>query len=129
MPEIIKAELEIGFPPIKQSYVSTVTLVRPKLVRSVSQDMSLFEHLSADWKFHLYDTKGKKIVPDNLTSTMPYDPKCCVIEFYVAFKFRSKLYSQLSTLFLDKVIKQMVNAFTKRAYQLHGPPSLSSRKL
>jgi len=126
LPDTFKAELEIGFPPIKQSYISTVTVLKPKLVRSVSTDMSLFEHLSADWRFHLYDLKGKRIVPDGSTH---YDPNCCVIELYVAFKFRSRFYSQLATLFLDQVVKQMVSGFTKRASQLHGPATFSARKI
>ena len=32
-PGFLKGELSIGFPPINESYVSEVTLIRPRLVK------------------------------------------------------------------------------------------------
>jgi coenzyme Q-binding protein COQ10 len=55
--------------------------------------------------------------------------KSCIVEFYVSFKFRSKIYDQLSSLFLDQVFKNMVGAFNKRAEILYGKPSIQTKKL
>ena len=115
LPDSFKARLEVGFPPIKESYISHVTLIKPKIVKTVAIKTTFFEFINAEWKFHSYDHLTNKIV---LIDDKKYD--CCVVEFFVTFKFRSSIYSQFSNLFLDNIFKKMVSAFIQRANDLYG---------
>lgn len=48
--------------------------------------------------------------------------------FQVSFEFRHALHSQLSAVFFDTVVKEMVNSFLKRAKQKFGAPSIRAQK-
>lgn len=134
MPQKFDAKLEIGYPPIKESYISHVSMIRPHMVKAISTDTRLFEYLINEWKFHKLDncSHPNKIDPiknnqDNELNTNAEDR--CIVEFYVSFKFHSPLYTEFTNLFMDKIFKQMVGAFTRRARQLYGPPSIEPTTL
>ncbi len=118
-PSTFSARLEIGYPPIIESYISNVTTLSPKYVRAVSHDTQMFQYLLNEWKFQPYilDEKSNK------------ENEACLVDFYVSFKFHSVLYSTLSQMFMEKVFYKMVGAFTERAYKLHGKPSIKPIKL
>lgn len=117
LPESFNARLEVGFPPVKESYISHVTLIKPKIVKTVAIKTTFFEYINAEWKFYSYDHLTNKLV---LKEEADKHYECCVVEFNVSFKFRSSLYSQFSNLFLDNIFKKMVGAFIKRANDLYG---------
>ncbi|VDL81714.1 unnamed protein product [Nippostrongylus brasiliensis] len=100
------AELEIGFPPLNESYRSRVTLVRPSVVHSVVIGESIFNTLETTFRF----------AEDSEHS--------CVLHYDLVFEFKSRLHSRVAHLFFDKVVKTMVGAFLRRAEAVHGKPSV-----
>lgn len=110
----LKADLVVGFPPINESYTSNVTLVKPHLVKAECTDGKLFHHLLTLWRF----SQGLKRIPNS-----------CVVDFQIAFEFRSAFHSHLSNLFFDQVARQMEGAFIKEVSRRNGPAKIEARNL
>ena len=118
LPQTFSARLEIGYPPIKEAYISNVTVIRPRFVKAISKDTHLFSYLINEWKFQPYT------ISDNAK-----EDEACLVEFYVSFKFHSVLYATLSQMLMENVFRKMVGAFIDRARLLYGKPTILPLKI
>lgn len=125
LPRHFRAKLEIGYPPIQESYISNVTSVHPTNVKSVSRDTNLFEYLINEWKFHPNPQSYELEHLNSLSEVELKDlERSCLVEFYVSFKFVNVFYSTFSSMFMDQIFTKMVSAFTARAKVLYGKPAV-----
>lgn len=113
-PANLKADLIVGFPPINESYISHVSLVKPHIVRAECKDGKLFHHLLTLWRF---------------SPGLEREQQSCVVDFQVTFEFHSVFHSHLSNLFFDQVARQMEGAFIKEVGKRYGPATMQPRNL
>ncbi len=98
----VVADLTIGFGPFRESFTSRVTLDRPRRVR-VRYERGPFRYLNNQWDFipHAAGTE---------------------VAFFVDFEFRSRLLQAAIGVVFNEAVRRMVNAFSRRAQKLYGPP-------
>ncbi|KAF5275812.1 hypothetical protein FQA39_LY06672 [Lamprigera yunnana] len=109
----LSAYLEIGFPPVMESYISDVTFQRPHVTSAVCHDGRLFTYLVTTWKFN----PGLR---SNANSS--------IVDFAVDFEFKSFFHSNLANMFFDRLVKQMENAFLVEAKRRYGKESVPTHK-
>ena len=100
----LDAELVVGFGLFKEKYVSNVTLNFPTSVIAVSNQTNLFEHLRTEWRL----------------SPLTSDPQSCWIVFQIDFKFKSTIYNNVSNLFFQNIVDNMIKAFESRCKFLYS---------
>jgi ribosome-associated toxin RatA of RatAB toxin-antitoxin module len=93
----LEAELAVGFRLFSERYTSVVTLVPQRSVRAVASGTMLFSHLVNVWEFEPGAAPGTTW-----------------LTFRVEFQFKSQLYSAVSQMFFNEVVKNMVRAFEER---------------
>ena len=103
-PNVIDADLIIGFKMIRERYSSRVVLDRPNRIDVDYAEEGPFRHLENHWIFHPTETG-------------------CVVEFYLDFEFRSRMLQRLIGVLFQEAVKRMVGAFEARARHLYGPAS------
>lgn len=104
---LLLAELRIGFKQLRESYVSRVALRRPDAPDAPgSIDVDLvrgpFEFLVNRWKF------------------LPRPEGGTEVDFFLDFRFRSRLLEAMLGGLFAKATAQMGEAFAERAKQLYG---------
>lgn len=120
---VSRAELCVGFPPVSEMYVSTVTVVPGKCVQAVSADTSLFKHLRTLWTFHPAPTTTTAVAPGLRHHQHHHH---CLVDFVVEYEFTGGLHAALASQFFDEVSKKIVSAFEERCDRLY-PSSIGGR--
>ena len=100
------ADLTIGFGPFRETFTSRVELDRPRTVK-VHYEHGPFRYLNNIWTF----------TPD---------PRGCLVDFHVAFEFRSRLLQAAIGVVFNEAVRLMVGAFLKRARDVYGPPRVAA---
>jgi len=103
----ITADLIIGFRLVRERFTSRVTL-HPNERIDVEYTSGPLRYLNNHWVFEPA-------------------PGGTVIDFYVDFEFKSRLFQRLAGLVFNEAVARMVNAFEARAKDLYTPlPPASS---
>lgn len=103
-PELMVADMAVGFRAFRETFTSRVTLDRPRLVH-VDYISGPLEMLINDWHF------------------LPADNGHTELLFEVDFKFRSKVLEKMAGSFFREAFLKMVNSFEQRATALYGSNS------
>ena len=105
-PDLLVADLIIGFRMFRESFTSRVVLDRPRRI-DVTYAEGPFRRLNNHWVFEPV-------------------PGGCRIDFYVDFEFKSRLMQKLIEVLFSEAVRRMVGAFERRARDLYGAPSPGS---
>jgi coenzyme Q-binding protein COQ10 len=100
--EVLTAKMEVGYKLIRERFTSRVTLdpaARAILVEYVDGP---FEHLENRWVFE------------------PLVSGASEIDFYIAYRFRSRMFERLVGSLFDKAVRKYTDAFESRADQIYG---------
>jgi coenzyme Q-binding protein COQ10 len=101
------ADLVIGYKLFREKFTSEVTLDRPRAI-TVHYRSGPLSYLSNEWRFEPAPAgQGGR--------------KACAILFNVDFDFRSPLLRAAMSVFFDKALSKMVEAFEARAAELYKP--------
>jgi coenzyme Q-binding protein COQ10 len=100
-PEMITADLIIGFKMFRERFTSRVRLDPPKRI-DVAYTDGPFRYLDNHWIFERV-------------------PGGCRIEFFVDFEFKSRILQKVIEVLFSEAVRRMVAAFEGRAEQLYGP--------
>jgi coenzyme Q-binding protein COQ10 len=102
-PDLVVADLVIGFRMFRERFTSRVSLHRPHRI-DVAYAKGPFRYLNNHWAFKP-------------------DPKGCRVDFFVDFEFHSRLLQRLIEVLFSEAVRRMVGAFEKRARDLYGAPN------
>jgi len=102
-PDLIVADLIIGFRMFRERFTSRVALAPPRRI-DVAYAEGPFRYLNNHWLFEKA-------------------PGGCRIDFFVDFEFKSRLLQRVIELLFHEAVRRMVAAFEHRAEQLYGKPA------
>jgi coenzyme Q-binding protein COQ10 len=100
-PELMVADLVVGFKSLKETFASRVTKRRPHELQ-VDYLEGPLKYLHNSWKFR----------PDGQGGTN--------LDFCVDFAFKSRLFEAIAGQVFDRALRKMIGAFEARAHELYG---------
>lgn len=101
-PDRFMAEMVIAFKGIRESF-QTLDLLEPDRKVEINMRAGPFQYLVSTWTFVPIDQATK-------------------VEFFIDFKFRSRMKEIIMGPVFTQVSKQMITAFRRRAVALFGKP-------
>ncbi len=105
-PELIVADLIIGFRVFRERFTSRVALDKPRRI-DVAYTEGPFRYLNNYWIFEPA-------------------PGGCHIDFFVDFEFKSRVLQKVIELLFGEAVRRMVGAFESRARDLYGTPAVDA---
>jgi coenzyme Q-binding protein COQ10 len=102
-PQLIIADLIIGFRVFRERFTSRVALTPPRRI-DVTYTEGPFRYLNNHW---IFDPA----------------PGGCRLDFFVDFEFKSRILQRVIELFFHEAVRRMVAAFEARARHLYGAPA------
>jgi ribosome-associated toxin RatA of RatAB toxin-antitoxin module len=112
----VTARLHIAFAGVHQAF-TTRNVNQP--VESVTMHLvdGPFSQLEGTWRFTPLQKPGQ--TPDPAAD--PADAPACKVEFSLAYAFANRALSLVVSPVFDRIANTFVEAFVKRAEQVHGP--------
>ena len=101
-PDLVVADLIIGFRMFRERFTSRVSLFPPQRI-DVAYAEGPFRYLNNHWAFT--PVSGG-----------------CKVGFFVDFEFKSRLLQRLVEVLFSEAVRRMVGAFERRARDLYGVP-------
>jgi coenzyme Q-binding protein COQ10 len=99
--EVIIADMVIGYKMFRETFSSKVICQKPDRINVTYFD-GPFKYLNNHWIFEAQNN-GE-----------------CMIDFYVDFEFKSRLFQAAIGVVFNEAVKMMITAFEKRADKLYG---------
>ena len=99
-PDLIVADLVIGFRVFRERFTSRVVLDRPSGI-DVTYAEGPFRYLKNEWRFEPV-------------------PGGCLVSFFVDFEFKSRVLQKVIEVLFGEAVRRMVAAFETRARALYG---------
>lgn len=106
-PELLVADLMVGFKVFRETFTSKVTLERPGHIH-VDYVNGPLKYLHNDWTF---TEAGEGHT---------------AIDFFVDFEFKNRLFESMAGAVFHEAVKRMVAAFEKRALAIYGAGGAAS---
>jgi coenzyme Q-binding protein COQ10 len=100
--EVLVADMTVAYKLVRESFLSRVTLDRPKLQILVEYLEGPFSHLENRWTF------------------VPTGENACEVEFFIDYEFRSRTLGLLMGAMFDAAFRRFAVAFERRADQVYG---------
>lgn len=101
--EVLVADMKVGYKAIRESFVSRVTLDRPRLTILVEYIDGPFRALENRWTFRDKST----------------DPPRSVVEFFIDYEFRSRMLGLMMGSMFDGAFRRFAEAFEHRANEVY----------
>ena len=100
--KLLVAEMEVGYKALRETFTSRVTCDPEKLEILVEYVDGPFKHLENQWRF------------------VPTGPQSCIVEFDIAYEFRSRTLALLVGGIFDAAFRKFAEAFETRANLVYG---------
>ena len=101
----IVADMAIGYKVFRERFTTEVEWRRPDRI-DVRYFEGPFKYLNNHWTFEPVSGEG--------------GDGQCLIDFYVDFEFRSRLFQSAIGAVFNEAVQRMISSFEKRANQLYG---------
>lgn len=103
--EIVTATMTVAYKMLRETFISQVTLDRPRLTIDVEYLEGPFSHLDNRWSFRPLPSEG------------------CEVMFFIAYEFRSRTLGFVMGAVFDAAFRRFAEAFERRADEIYGTVS------